>query len=77
MWDSDQGSYFKNNVMKTLAEDHRIKHNFTVAYLPWAKDTVKNSMKQVQEAKRCLQSDLKLEPQNWLAGTGVIQIAFN
>lgn len=31
MWVSDRGLHLKNNVMKTLAEEHRIEHNFTAA----------------------------------------------
>ena len=77
MWVSDQGSYFKNNVMKTLAEDHRIKHNFTVAYSPWVNGTVESCMKHVLAANHGLQSELKLGPQDWPAVTGMIQTALN
>ena len=77
IWVSDQGSHFKNNVMKTLAEDHRIKHNFTVAYSPWVNGTVESCMKHVQAANRCLQSELKLGPQDWPAVTAMIQTALN
>ena len=52
MWVRDQGSHFKQNVMKTLAEGHRIKHNFTVSYSPWVNGRVESCIKHVQAAKR-------------------------
>ena len=77
MWVSDQRSHFKKNVMITRAEDHRIKHNFTVAYSPWVNGTVESCMEHVQAANRCLQPELKLGPQDWPAVTGMIQAALN
>ena len=74
---TDQGSHFKNRVMEELAEDHRIKHNFTVAYSPWVNGTVENCMKQIQAAYRCLQSEMKLGPQDWSLVMGMVQTAMN
>ena len=49
-WVSDQGSHFKNQVMEHLAKDHRIQHNFTVAYSPWTNGTVENVNRHIRSA---------------------------
>ena len=33
-WVSDQGSHFKNELIKCLADAYKIKHDFTIAYSP-------------------------------------------
>lgn len=48
-----------------------------MAYSPWVKGTVENCMKQVQAAYRCLQSKIKLGPQNWPSIVEMIQTALN
>lgn len=74
---SDQGSHFKNEVMKRLTNEHRIKHQFAMAYSPWINGTVENCMKHVQASYRCLQSEIKLKPQDWQSVVGMIQSALN
>ena len=74
---SDQGSRFKNRVMKEIADVHKIKHHFTVAYSPWINGTVESCMKHIQAANRCLQSGLKLGPKDWPLITGMIQTSLN
>lgn len=34
MWVSDQGSHFKNSVIRDIAKQYGIKHNFSAAYSP-------------------------------------------
>ncbi len=63
--------------MRELADEHRIKHFFTVAYSPWVNGTVESCMKHVQAAYRCLQSELKLGPQDWPTMMGMIMAALN
>ncbi len=77
IWVGDQGSQFRNQVMKELAIEHRIKHNFTAAYSPWVNGTVESCMKHVQAAYRCLQSELQLGPQDWPTVLGIIMTALN
>jgi len=76
-WVSDQGSHFKNSVMEHLAENHNIKHQFTVAYSPWVNGTVEICMRQIQDAYRCIQSELKLAPHDWPTVVGMIQSILN
>jgi len=77
VWVSDQGSHFKNNVMETLALQHRIRHRFTVAYSPWANGTVENVNKHVLAACRALATELRLAPQDWPDVIGLIQTVLN
>lgn len=76
-WISDQASYFKNQVMKHLADEHRVKHNFTVAYSPWVNGTVESCMKHIMSACRALQSELKMGPQDWPLLVGAIMTDLN
>lgn len=55
-WISDQASRFKNRVMEVLAEEHHIKHNFTVVYSPWINGTVENCMRHIRAACTALSS---------------------
>ena len=77
IWVSDQGSHFKNRVMKELADGHKIKHHFTVAYSPWINGIVESCMKHIQAANSCLQPELKLGPQECPLITGMIQTSLN
>lgn len=37
---SDQGSHFKNQLLRQLTSELRTAHHFTTAYSPWANGTV-------------------------------------
>ena len=65
IWVSDQGSHFKNRVMQHLANEHHIRHNFTVAYSPWINGTVENVNRHIRAACTALLTELKLAPQDW------------
>lgn len=47
-WISDQGSHFKNKILEMLSTNHKIKHNFTIAYSTWINGTVERLMKPIQ-----------------------------
>lgn len=53
-WVCDQALHFKYEVLKILTNEHRMKHQFTMAYSPWVNVTVENCMKPVQAAYRSL-----------------------
>ena len=40
IWVSDQGSHFKNAVVKDLNDRLQAQHHFTLPYCPWANGTV-------------------------------------
>lgn len=51
--------------MGHLAEDHKIRHNFTVAYSPWIDGTVEKANRHIRAACTALLTELKLAPQDW------------
>ena len=77
VWVSDQGSHFKNAVLLNLAKTHRIRHNFTVAYSPWANGTVESLMRSILSATRAMIAELKLAPQDWTSVIPAIASALN
>lgn len=77
VWVSDQGSHFKNKVMKELPDLHDIKHHFTVAHSPWVNGTVENCMKHILAANRCLQSEMKLGTQDLPIVIGMAQTSLH
>lgn len=64
-WVSDQGTYFKNDVLKRHASDYRILHHFPIAHSPWANGTVEAVNRNVLAACRALTTEIKLTPQDW------------
>lgn len=76
-WVSDQGSHFKNEVIKLLAAAHKIKHDFTVANSPWVNGTVESCMRKIRAACQALQSEMKLGPHDWPIVIGMIMTALN
>ena len=77
MWVSDQGSHFKNDVLHTLASEYGIKHNFTIAYSPWANGTVERLCREVLRTVRSFLSELKLAERDWPAVIKDVQAAIN
>lgn len=62
---SNQGSHFKNELIKGLTDQFRVSHHFTTAYTPWANGTVERVCREVLRAYRALQSEWRLTPQDW------------
>ena len=44
---SDQGSHFKNMLIKSLTEESRVHHHFTTAYCPWSNGSVERICREV------------------------------
>ncbi len=59
-WFSDQGTHFKNEVMKILARPTRANHNFSTPYVPWSNGTVESVCKQVLHVMPALIVDFNL-----------------
>lgn len=77
IWVSDQGSHFKNSVLKRLAEDFKIRHHFTVAYSPWVNGTVENLMQHILSCSQSLLSENKMAPQDWPLVINIVMTALN
>ena len=76
-WVSDQRPHFVNEVMKALAATYNFSHRPTVAYSPWSNSTVERLMREVLNATRAIQSELKLGPQDWKRVIEMIPTALN
>lgn len=61
---TDQGSHFKNELVKFLTEGFRVEHHFTTAYSPWANGTVERPCREVLRATRSMLSEGKLDPKD-------------
>ena len=62
---SDGASHFRNKIMATLADKHRVRHHVTTAYTPWANGTAERVGREVLRALRVLDADLKVKPDRW------------
>ncbi|KAF0729042.1 hypothetical protein Ae201684P_003654 [Aphanomyces euteiches] len=60
VWISDQGSHFKNSVMKGLAHKFKAEHEFTLAYCPWRNGTVERLNRDILQVMRVLLLEYKL-----------------
>ena len=74
---TDQGSHFKNVLIKRLTDESRVHHHFTTAYCPWANGTVERVCREVLRACRALLSEWKLAQQDWPAVTEAFQSVLN
>lgn len=74
---SDQGSHFKNSLLRGIIEETHVKHHFTTAYSPWANGTVERVCREVLRACRSLCSEWKLAPRDWPSVIETIQSVLN
>lgn len=70
---SDQGSHFKNQLVRELIEEFHSRHPFTTAYSPWANGSVERVCREVLRACRALCSEWKLAPRDWPAVVESVQ----
>lgn len=74
---SDQGSHFKNELIRNLTEELRAKHHFTTAYSPWANGSVERVCHEVLRACKALLSEWKLSAKDWPTVTEAVQAVIN
>ena len=74
---SDQGSHFKNKLVRELAEELHSRHHFTTAYSPWANGSVERVCRELLRACRALCSEWKLAPKDWSAVIESVQSILN
>lgn len=74
---SDQGTHFKCRVMELLAEQHKIRHKFSVAHSRWVNDTVENAICHLRAASTSLLSYYRLRPKDWPLVIDVVMRALN
>ena len=74
---SDQGSHFKNKLLKEMIDELRTQHHFTTAYSPWANGSVERICREVLRACRALIGEWRLSPRDWPAVTESVQSVIN
>ena len=74
---TDQGSHFKNSLIRALMEETRVGHHFTTAYSPWANGSVERVCREVLRSCRALLSEWKMGPREWPAILEAIQAIIN
>ena len=62
---TDQGSHFKNQLLRQLTDELQTSHHFTTPYSPWANGTVERVYREVKRATTALLSEWKLAPMDW------------
>lgn len=64
IWVSDQGSQFKNGLLKYFASTYRIRHSLTVAYFPWVNGTIESLMRSILSVLRGVLAEAGIGPQD-------------
>ncbi|KAH9084271.1 hypothetical protein LEN26_020966 [Aphanomyces euteiches] len=77
VWISDQGSHFKNAVMKALAHKFKAEHEFTLAYCPWRNGTVERLNRDILQVMRVLLMEYKLADHQWDYLLPTVQASLN
>lgn len=65
IWISDQGTHFKNVVMKELSRRMKTKHHFTPVYSPWANGGIERMNKELLRVLRALLLENRLDEASW------------
>lgn len=74
---SDQGSHFKNTLIRELTDDVRTRHHSTTEYSPWAYESVERDCREVLRSCKALISEWKLSPKDWPTVTEAVQSVLN
>lgn len=76
-WISDQGSHFKNEVIRKLGNFLRVNHHFTLPYCPWYNGTVEVVCRELSRTTRALLYEFQLPPSAWPSVLPLVQSALN
>ena len=76
-WVSDQGTHFKNELVKLLQEKVKAGHRFTLAYCPWSNGTVEVVCRELVRATRAILSELQLPYSSWTQVLPIVQSILN
>jgi transposase InsO family protein len=77
VWISDQGTHFKNKVMKALAQRLKVDHQFSLAYCPWRNGTVERLNRDIIQVMRILLREYQLAETEWEYLLPVVQANLN
>ncbi|KAF1317985.1 Dynein heavy chain, partial [Globisporangium splendens] len=65
VWVSDNGSHFKNDVLRELSSKLKAKQVFVPAYSPWINGTVERLNRDILQVVRVLLLEFKLDTKEW------------
>lgn len=77
VWVSDQGSHFKNHVVKALQHALGAHHHFVTAQCPWANGTVEVANRCILRTFRSLLSEWRLAVDQWERLVPLVQLVVN
>lgn len=73
----DQGSHFKNQLVKNLTAERKVGHHFTTAYCPWANVSGERVCREVLRACEALLHEFRLALKDLPSITECIQSVIN
>ena len=73
----DQGAHIKNQLIRELTEQLRIKHHFTTAYSTWANVSVERVCRKVFRACKALLHEFRLGARDWPVVIECVQSELN
>uniref|UniRef100_H3GL52 Integrase catalytic domain-containing protein n=1 Tax=Phytophthora ramorum TaxID=164328 RepID=H3GL52_PHYRM len=76
-WESDNGSYFKAEVMARLCERLKANQSFVPVYTPWINGTVERINRDILQVLRAMILEFQLDTRNWLYLLPLIQANLN
>jgi hypothetical protein len=74
---SDQGSHFKNKVLKEINENFKSNHHFTTANSPFANGSIEIIVKDFTTTLKKLRFETNTPPHQWRSLLPMIQFALN
>jgi transposase InsO family protein len=77
VWISDQGTHFKNEVLKAVAAKMRVDHKFTITYSPWRNGTIERLNRDLLQVLRALLKEYHLDEREWEYLLPVVQANLN
>ncbi|OWZ08216.1 hypothetical protein PHMEG_00019275 [Phytophthora megakarya] len=77
MWESDNGSHFKADLMNQLADKLKVVQKFVPVYTPWINGTVERVNRDILQVLRVMLLELQLDTRNWPYLLPVIQANLN
>ena len=63
-WVSDQGSHFKNTVIRELNEKLGAEHKFSLPYCPWSNGTIERVNRDAKSVFQALLSEFRILPES-------------
>lgn len=76
-WISDQGTHFKNELLREMRYRLGTEHCFTTPYAPWSNGLVERVGRDLRETLSALISETRLDPNNWVILLPIVTSVLN